>query len=133
MEQNEGLRKFIKTTIREYLNEHHSIMNEDLWHGSPYDFDEFLLDKMGTGEGEQAFGWGLYFTDLEDIADEYAIKRKNNIPTKYYIKFKNNKSFNDFMWLEWDSGVSIKQKEFLYNNISEKKFKGGDTRYKNNR
>jgi hypothetical protein len=27
---------------------------------------------MGTGEGNQAFGWGLYFTDLESIARNYA-------------------------------------------------------------
>ena len=29
---------------------------------------------MGTGEGVQTFGWGLYFTDLEDIAINYANK-----------------------------------------------------------
>ena len=27
----------------------------------------FRSEKMGTGEGAQAFGWGLYFTDLEGI------------------------------------------------------------------
>jgi hypothetical protein len=31
-------------------------------------------DKIGTGEGVQAFGWGLYFTELEDIARWYAEK-----------------------------------------------------------
>jgi hypothetical protein len=47
-------------------------LDEDLWHGTPHDFDEFLLDYMGSGEGVQAFGWGLYFTELEDIAKHYA-------------------------------------------------------------
>jgi hypothetical protein len=42
------------------------------WHGSPYEFDKFTTEKMGTGEGAQAFGWGLYFTDLESIAEMYA-------------------------------------------------------------
>lgn len=41
------------------------------YHGSPYDFDKFQLDKIGTGEGAQAFGHGLYFTDSEDIAKFY--------------------------------------------------------------
>jgi hypothetical protein len=42
------------------------------WHGSPYDFYKFTTEAMGTGEGKQAFGWGLYFTDLESIAKTYA-------------------------------------------------------------
>lgn len=44
----------------------------DVYHGSPYDFDKFTTEKIGTGEGAQAFGWGLYFTDLESIAKDYA-------------------------------------------------------------
>lgn len=43
-----------------------------VWHGSPYSFDKFTTAAMGTGEGAQAFGWGLYFTDLESIAKSYA-------------------------------------------------------------
>lgn len=41
------------------------------YHGSPHDFDEFSLSKIGTGEGAQAFGHGLYFTETEDIARGY--------------------------------------------------------------
>ena len=41
------------------------------FHGSGADFDEFKLEKIGTGEGNQAFGYGLYFTDKEDIARFY--------------------------------------------------------------
>ena len=44
------------------------------WHGSPYSFDQFLTEKIGTGEGNQSFGWGLYFTDLKSIAKGYAEK-----------------------------------------------------------
>lgn len=46
----------------------------EAYHGSPYSFDRFTTEKMGTGEGAQAFGWGLYFTDLESIARNYANK-----------------------------------------------------------
>ena len=46
----------------------------DAFHGSPYEFDKFTTQKIGTGEGAQAFGWGLYFTDLESIAKGYADK-----------------------------------------------------------
>lgn len=41
------------------------------FHGSGADFDEFKLEKIGTGEGNQAFGYGLYFTEKEDIAKFY--------------------------------------------------------------
>jgi len=41
------------------------------FHGSGADFDEFKVDKIGTGEGAQAYGYGLYFTDSEDIAKYY--------------------------------------------------------------
>lgn len=43
-----------------------------VWHGSPYLFDKFSNEKIGTGEGAQAFGFGLYFTEREDIARNYA-------------------------------------------------------------
>lgn len=41
------------------------------WHGSPHDFDRFRLDKIGTGEGAQAYGWGLYFASLKVVAEHY--------------------------------------------------------------
>jgi hypothetical protein len=41
------------------------------FHGSGANFDQFRLDKIGTGEGAQMYGHGLYFTDLEKIAKEY--------------------------------------------------------------
>lgn len=41
------------------------------YHGSPHKFDEFSLDAIGTGDGRQMFGHGLYFTDEEALAREY--------------------------------------------------------------
>ena len=43
-----------------------------IFHGTPHKFDKFTTEKMGTGEGGQAFGWGLYFTDVEKIGENYA-------------------------------------------------------------
>ena len=42
-----------------------------LYHGSPHDFDKFSMDKIGTGEGAQAYGHGLYFADNEGVARSY--------------------------------------------------------------
>ena len=41
------------------------------YHGSPHDFDRFSLDKIGTGEGAQAYGHGLYFAENEGVAKGY--------------------------------------------------------------
>jgi hypothetical protein len=41
------------------------------YHGSPHDFDRFDASKIGTGEGAQAYGHGLYFAGNEKVAGEY--------------------------------------------------------------
>lgn len=46
----------------------------EVWHGSPHKFDTFSSKNIGTGEGAQAFGHGLYFTSERGIAEHYAGK-----------------------------------------------------------
>ena len=41
------------------------------FHGSPHDFDRFSMDKIGTGEGAQVYGHGLYFAEAEPVAKMY--------------------------------------------------------------
>jgi len=41
------------------------------YHGSPHDFDKFDMSKIGTGEGAQAYGHGLYFAEAEGVAKQY--------------------------------------------------------------
>lgn len=41
------------------------------WHGSPHDFDKFDLGAIGTGEGNQAHGWGLYFAKKKSVSRNY--------------------------------------------------------------
>ena len=44
----------------------------DVYHGSPHKFDRFDASKIGTGEGAQAYGHGLYLAESPDVAEEYA-------------------------------------------------------------
>jgi hypothetical protein len=44
------------------------------YHGSPHDFDRFDMSKIGTGEGAQAYGHGLYFAENPKVAREYRDK-----------------------------------------------------------
>lgn len=41
------------------------------YHGSPHSFDKFDASKIGTGEGAQSYGRGLYFAGNEDVARSY--------------------------------------------------------------
>jgi len=46
-------------------------LEQAVYHGSPHTFNEFSLSAIGTGEGAQAYGWGLYFAENRDIAKGY--------------------------------------------------------------
>lgn len=43
-----------------------------VYHGSGADFDRFDHSHMGEGEGNQAYGWGTYVTEVEGIGQKYA-------------------------------------------------------------
>jgi hypothetical protein len=43
-----------------------------VFHGSPHRFDKFDMSKIGTGEGAQAYGHGLYFAENPAVAKGYA-------------------------------------------------------------
>ena len=45
--------------------------NQSAWHGSPYDFDKFDLGAIGSGEGNQVHGWGLYFAKNKKVSVAY--------------------------------------------------------------
>jgi hypothetical protein len=42
-----------------------------VWHGSPHKFDKFDAGKIGTGEGAQAYGHGLYLAENPAVAQAY--------------------------------------------------------------
>jgi len=41
------------------------------YHGSPYVFDKFDLSKIGTGEGAQAYGHGMYYAENVKEAEKF--------------------------------------------------------------
>lgn len=38
------------------------------WHASPYDFDKFDLDKIGTGQGAASYGHGIYAAESPAVS-----------------------------------------------------------------
>lgn len=57
-----------RNAVRYYRDQDGAIK---VWHGSPHDFDKFSMDNIGTGEGAQAYGHGLYFAENPDTAAFY--------------------------------------------------------------
>lgn len=49
-------------------------MFQSAWHGSPHTFDKFSTSAIGTGEGAQAYGYGLYFAEAKEVAEWYKEK-----------------------------------------------------------
>lgn len=48
------------------------ILFQPAFHGTPHSVDRFSLQRIGSGEGNQEFGWGLYFAGRREVADFYA-------------------------------------------------------------
>jgi len=46
-------------------------MGITVYHGSPHKFAKFDSSKIGTGEGAQAYGHGLYLAESPDVATRY--------------------------------------------------------------
>ena len=55
------------------------------WHGSPHTFDTFKLNRIGSGEGAQAHGWGLYFAKGREVAEKYQKRLLQFLPPFRYI------------------------------------------------
>lgn len=53
---------------------------QSVYHGTPHRFDKFSLKAMGTGEGAQAYGHGLYFAGKKEIAEYYRTALSNGVP-----------------------------------------------------
>ena len=56
-----------------------NVFFQSAYHGTPHSFEQFDLGAIGTGEGAQAHGWGLYFAADRKIADEYRNRLSDNV------------------------------------------------------
>jgi len=71
------------------------------YHGSPERFDKFTTDKMGSGEGAQDFGWGMYFSGDKGVADTYRrwLSKEKNTGSGQLYKVKIP---DDHELLDWN-------------------------------
>lgn len=53
------------------------MIGHTVFHGSPHRFNKFDMSKIGTGEGAQAYGHGLYFAESPEVAKSYLVNAKS--------------------------------------------------------
>lgn len=102
------------------------------YHGTAHKVDEFRLDKIGTGEGAQTYGWGLYFAGNAKTADVYrrsvSGKHKTGSGNLYTVELLPDEE--DF--LDWDKPLSehpqkIQDKLFVeFGKLYDKMQTGGE-------
>jgi hypothetical protein len=63
------------------------------YHSSPHDFDKFDIAKIGTGEGAQAYGHGLYFAESPAVSGQGG---------QYWNQFLNRSSP-----MEWEAAMHL--------------------------
>jgi hypothetical protein len=51
-----------------------------VYHGSPYRFTKFKNEAIGTGEGNQAFGYGHYLSESPAVAKTYKRPKNTDLP-----------------------------------------------------
>ena len=89
-----------------------------LYHGTPHDFLKFDTKNIGSGEGNQSFGYGLYFTDNIEIARHYASMLSQDGGFIYTVLVK------DGFFVDWynrldETLVSRVRESFMKSGITE--------------
>jgi len=70
-----------------------------VWHGSPHSFNKFDASKIGTGEGAQAYGHGLYLAENQKVAQGY----KDQLSPRDIAR-KTQTQVDD--WSAWAAGAA---------------------------
>lgn len=71
------------------------------FHGSPHDFPAFDISKIGTGEGNQIYGHGLYFAEHEPVAQKY----KEALGRGQGHMYEVNINAKPEQFLDWDTPI----------------------------
>ena len=89
------------------------------YHGSPHDFEQFDISKIGTGEGNQSYGHGLYFAQNEDVAKGYRDQLAGHHPgdvligDEKYPHWASRDVINAYRKLGYDNDTAVIAAHFL--------------------
>jgi hypothetical protein len=98
------------------------LLAHTVYHGSPHKFNKFDMSKIGTGEGAQAYGHGLYFAESPEVAKSYMNSVRGDVPPKlnnFDLATTRNKGLGgSFNYYKTEGGfykgnTPISEKEYL--------------------
>ncbi len=92
----DGQAAVISQFVEELQAERGNVLFQPAYHGSPHKFNAFSLHAIGTGEGAQAYGWGLYFAGKKEIASFYRDKLAKGYEFNALTR-EENKAIPDYM------------------------------------
>jgi hypothetical protein len=78
-----------------------------VFHGSPHDFKKFDTSKIGSGEGAQAYGHGLYFAENEAVGKSYRDRLGGQNGALYEVRLDAKPE----EFLDWDTPISEQSPE----------------------
>lgn len=80
------------------------------YHGSPHLFEKFDISKIGTGEGSQAYGHGMYYAEYEPTAKQFA-SLASSPGFRQGSSFANEQS-------KLDAAIVLNAKKFTEGNVN---------------
>ena len=86
---NNGIEVGNQQALNEFMSEVPGVAAMTAYHGTPHTIQgKFDISKVGTGEGNQSFGHGMYFAENPNVAKQYQAALSN---TKYKVGEKELK------------------------------------------
>lgn len=85
------------------------LLESTVFHGTPHTVDRFSLQKIGTGEGAQAYGYGLYFASKKAIAEHYrrALSDRLNPSTPAQMLWNHDGTYSVWEHKPGDAMISL--------------------------
>jgi hypothetical protein len=85
----------------------------DAYHGTPHDVDSFSMEKIGTGEGAQAYGHGLYFAEHQDVAKGYMPRDRKQDASMYAEYSRAEKTLDYDSMSFWEDAMLYRSRQEL--------------------
>lgn len=115
--------EMLRQRAEKYMRDSGNLKEIIAYHGTPHNWQpepgfpdgRFRLDKMGTGEGAQAYGWGAYFAESPEVANVYRNTLAKDGGAVYELDIPDEAVAR---MLDWDAPLSGQAPE-LHNALSK--------------
>ena len=97
-----------------------------VWHGSPHVFQRFDLGKIGTGEGAQMYGKGLYTAQDQEVAKRFT-PRDTKFEDALMKRYNQAEKAGDYTSMQvYEDFLTQKTPEEIAKNFKDMGFVGKD-------